>query len=109
MIKTFLLPDDIFKKILSMNNVIVKKEQKIFVERILLYYDTDIIAKDLIKRKELEFFITKALKFNYCINLLQHDEYFVSAYETHKNNNRDFTQMDWINSLIISIWMYKFH
>ena len=37
------------------------------------------------------------------------DDAFNDSYLQHKNNNKLFKNMDWINSLIFSVWMYKYH
>ena len=108
--KSFLFPDDIFKKILSINTKTIKQEKEELVKKILSYYKThDIIPDDLKKQEELSILVIKALKYQECLNLLYQDEYFYKSYQKHQNGNKFYRNMDWIYSLITSIWMHKFH
>jgi hypothetical protein len=53
--------------------------------------------------------INIAVKYEMCIKLLNMDYEFNECYKYHKNGNKTFLKMDWMNSLICSIWMYKYH
>ena len=41
--------------------------------------------------------------------ILNMDNGFNECYKYHKDGNKTFLKMDWMNSLIFSIWMYKYH
>ena len=100
-------PDDIFKNILSINKNVIQYEQTVLVNKILSYYsDKKILNKNLEKRKELKKLMVKALKFDYCIYLLNYNKYFNICFNSHQYNRKCFYKMEWVESLIISILIY---
>ena len=102
----FLFPDDIFNKILSINMVSVRYEQTVLVNKILSYYTSKkILNGNLVKRQELKKLMIKALKFDYCIYLLNHNKYFNRCFNSHQDGRKCYCKMEWIESLIISILM----
>ena len=102
-----LLPDDIWKYILSLLSYHNKAN---LVKKIFNYYNIhSTLDVDVDNRKKLSKLFNIALKYDYCLKLLNEDDAFKDSYLQHKNNNKLFKNMDWINSLIYSIWMYKYH
>ena len=104
---TITLPNDIWRHILTL---LSNHNKFLLVDNILKYYnDQSCLNQDIDKREKLSKLITIALKYDFCINLLNMDYEFNKCYNCHKNGNKTFLNMDWMNSLICSIWMYKYH
>ena len=102
-----LLPDDIWKYILSLLSC---HNQVNLVKKIFNYYNIhSTLDIDVYNRQKLSKLLNIALKYDYCLKLLNEDDAFNDSYLHHINNNKLFKNMDWINSLISSIWMYKYH
>ena len=95
---------------MSINTESILSEQKQLVRDILFYYrDERLLSVNLVKRRELKKLMTKALKFKCCIDLLKLDKSFDVCYRNHQNGEKCYVKMEWIESLIITILMYKFH
>ena len=102
-----ILPDEIWKYILSLLSCHNKYN---LVKNILNYYnEPDKLIVNLNSREKILKLLNIALKYDFCVNLLNIDYYFNQSYLFHKNNNKIFLNMDWANSLIISVWMFKYH
>ena len=101
------LPDEIWKYILSLLSFHNKAN---LVKNIFNYYNIqDTLSSDIYKREKLSNLLIIALKYDFCLKLLNDDYAFNVSYLHHKNNNKLFKNMDNIHSLIFSIWMYKYH
>ena len=104
---TIILPSDIWKYILSLRS---GHNKLLLVKNILSYYsDQDMLNEYVYNRKKLSKLINIAVKYDVCIKLLNMDYEFNECYKYHKDGNKTFLKMDWMNSLICSIWMYKYH
>ncbi len=107
-------PDSIFNLILEFKSQIIKAEQITLSKRILSFYeDQNLLNGENYNewRTNLKSSIEKALKYDYCKEVLCYDKEFQIAYDEHGNDNRNFNlfkQMDWLDSMITSIW-YNSH
>jgi hypothetical protein len=106
------LPEPIFKLILDLNSASVRIEQTLLCKKVLKYYDDqNLLNGEKINqwRIELKLLIEKALRYEYCTGVLCTDSEFRQAYDAHGGalrNEIQFAQMNWLDSLVTSVW-YK--
>jgi hypothetical protein len=107
-----LFPNEIWKLILSFNPTIY--EQRKHCETILSYYNNQTILSGSLgyigNREILAKLIERALIYNQCVKYLnEKDNSFKDAIREYRENGKLFQRMDDMESLVIHVWMLKFH